>query len=178
MVALQKPGNGPKFPKNVRAIRLLPSRANVLRKLFYKLSKHIGGRNLHNASRFSFRARHSTTLQCMRLADHVTIKFNNEMSTAAVFFFSLISHFICNLYQYIRQIYGKGVKDKNVNSKCTHRQMTRLTYKGQTRPLIREGASQRQDNKFQTETLEKEAISGPTSTTWARRQGVLTDCQR
>jgi hypothetical protein len=23
-------------------------------------------------------------------------------------------------------IYGKGVKDKNVNSKCTHRQMTRL----------------------------------------------------
>jgi hypothetical protein len=26
-----------------------------------------------------------TTLQCMRLADHVTLNFNNKMSTAAVF---------------------------------------------------------------------------------------------
>jgi hypothetical protein len=30
-------------------------------------------------------ARHSTTLQCMRLTDHVTLNFNNKMSTAAVF---------------------------------------------------------------------------------------------
>jgi hypothetical protein len=36
-------------------------------------------------SQFSFRARHSTTLQCMRLADHVTFNFYNKMSTAAVF---------------------------------------------------------------------------------------------
>jgi hypothetical protein len=35
-----------------------------------------------------------------------------------------------------------------------------VTYKGQTRPLVREGAPQRQDNKFQTQTLEKEGISG------------------
>jgi hypothetical protein len=27
----------------------------------------------------------ATTLQCMRLADHVTLNFNNKMSTAAVF---------------------------------------------------------------------------------------------
>jgi hypothetical protein len=33
---------------------------------------------------FGFRSRHSTTLQCMRLADHVTLNFNN-MSTAALF---------------------------------------------------------------------------------------------
>jgi hypothetical protein len=32
-----------------------------------------------------FRARHSTTLQCMRLAGHVTLNFNNKMSTATVF---------------------------------------------------------------------------------------------
>jgi hypothetical protein len=42
-------------------------------------------RNLLNASQFGFRARHSTTLQCMRLMDHVTLNFNNNMSTAAVF---------------------------------------------------------------------------------------------
>jgi hypothetical protein len=50
-----------------------------------------------------------------------------------------------------------------------------VTYKGQTRPLVREGVPQRQDNKFQTQTLEKEAISGQTSTKWARNQDVLTD---
>jgi hypothetical protein len=33
-----------------------------------------------------------------------------------------------------------------------------------TRPLVREGAPQKQDNKFQTQSLEKETISGQTST--------------
>jgi hypothetical protein len=28
---------------------------------------------------------HSTTLQCMRLTDHVTLDFNNNMSTAVLF---------------------------------------------------------------------------------------------
>jgi hypothetical protein len=41
---------------------------------------------LLNANQFGFRARYNTTLQCMRLADHVTLNFNNKMSTAAVFF--------------------------------------------------------------------------------------------
>jgi hypothetical protein len=51
-----------------------------------------------------------------------------------------------------------------------------VTYKEQTRPLVREGAPQTQDNKFQTQTLEKEAISGQTSTKWARE--VTLDLQR
>jgi hypothetical protein len=42
-------------------------------------------RNLLNSSQFGFRADHSTTLQYMRLADHVTLNFNNNMSMAAVF---------------------------------------------------------------------------------------------
>jgi hypothetical protein len=41
--------------------------------------------NLLNASQFGFRADYSTTLQCMRLADHANLNFNNNMSTAAVF---------------------------------------------------------------------------------------------
>jgi hypothetical protein len=40
--------------------------------------------DLLNASQFDFLARHSTTNQCMRLTDHVTLYFNN-MPTAAVF---------------------------------------------------------------------------------------------
>jgi hypothetical protein len=42
-------------------------------------------RYMLNATQFGFRARHSTMLQCMRLTDHVTLNFNNNMSTAAVF---------------------------------------------------------------------------------------------
>jgi hypothetical protein len=40
---------------------------------------------LLNASQFGFHAHHSMTLQCMRLADHVNLHFNNDISTAAVF---------------------------------------------------------------------------------------------
>jgi hypothetical protein len=59
-------------------------------KLFEKvilktLQKHIDERGLLNASQFGFRARHSTTLQCMRLKDQFTLNFNNKISTAAVF---------------------------------------------------------------------------------------------
>jgi uncharacterized protein YgiM (DUF1202 family) len=50
-----------------------------------------------------------------------------------------------------------------------------VTYKSQTQPLVREGVPQRQDNKFQTQTLEKEAISSQTSTKWAQHQDILTD---
>jgi hypothetical protein len=59
-------------------------------KLFEKLilrtiRKHTEERKLLNASQFGFRADHSTTLQYMRVADHFTLKFNNNMLTAAVF---------------------------------------------------------------------------------------------
>jgi hypothetical protein len=49
-----------------------------------ELAQNIAERNLLNASQFGFRARHSTTLQCMRLTGHVYLNFNNNMSMAAV----------------------------------------------------------------------------------------------
>jgi hypothetical protein len=85
VVALPKPGKDPKFPKNLRLISLLPSTGKVYEKVILEIVKrHIGERNLLDVSQFGFRARHSTTLQCMMLADHVTLHFNNNMSTAAV----------------------------------------------------------------------------------------------
>jgi hypothetical protein len=58
----------------------------VFEKIILEIVKgHIEERNLLNATQFGFRARHSTTLQCMRLADHVTLHFNNNMATAAIF---------------------------------------------------------------------------------------------
>jgi hypothetical protein len=59
-------------------------------KLFEKVilqtvQRHLEEIDLLNASQFGFRAGHSTTLQCMRLTNRVTLNFNNNMSTAAVF---------------------------------------------------------------------------------------------
>jgi hypothetical protein len=42
-------------------------------------------RGLLNENQFGFYDRHSTTLQCMKLTNHVILNFNNNMSTAAVF---------------------------------------------------------------------------------------------
>jgi hypothetical protein len=57
----------------------------VFEKVILKIvQRHIGEKGLLNAGQFEFCARHSTTLQCMRLTDHVTLNFNN-MSMAAVF---------------------------------------------------------------------------------------------
>jgi hypothetical protein len=86
IITLPKPGKDPKFPQNLRPISLLPTRGKLFEKVIQKIvQKHIDKNNLLNASQFGFRARHSTTLQCMRLTDHITLNFNNNMSTAAVF---------------------------------------------------------------------------------------------
>jgi hypothetical protein len=50
-----------------------------------KVKRHIEKNGLPNAGKFGFRARHSTTLRRTRLMIHVTLNFNNNMSTAAVF---------------------------------------------------------------------------------------------
>jgi hypothetical protein len=49
------------------------------------LQKHTDERGMLNESQFGFRVRHRTTAQCMRLTDHVTLNFDNKISTAAVF---------------------------------------------------------------------------------------------
>jgi hypothetical protein len=86
VVALPKLGKDPKIPQNVRQISLLPSTGKLFETIILQfVQKHIGGRNLLNASQFGLHARYNTTLQCMRLAGYVTLNFNNKMSTAAVF---------------------------------------------------------------------------------------------
>jgi hypothetical protein len=64
----------------------LLSTGKVFEKVILQIVKRqFGENNLLTASQFEFRARHNTTLKYMRLADHVTLKVNNNMSTAAVF---------------------------------------------------------------------------------------------
>jgi hypothetical protein len=85
VIALPKPGKDPKFPQNLCPISLLSTTGKLFEKVILNIvQKHIEERSLLNASQVGCPARHSTTLQCMRLMDHVTLNFNN-MSMAAVF---------------------------------------------------------------------------------------------
>jgi hypothetical protein len=86
VITSPKPGKDPKFPQNLRLISLLSTTGKLFEKVILKLlQKHIEENGVLDVSQFGFRARHSTTLQCMRLTDQVILNFNNKMSTAAVF---------------------------------------------------------------------------------------------
>jgi hypothetical protein len=86
VITLPKPGKDPKFPQNLRPISLLSTIGKLFQKVILKIvRRHTEERALLNASQFGFHARHSTTLQCMRLTDHVPLIFNSNMSTDAGF---------------------------------------------------------------------------------------------
>jgi hypothetical protein len=64
----------------------LSTTSKIFKEVILKVvQRHIEERGLFNASQFGFHAYHSMTLQCMRLMEHVTLNFNNNISTAAVF---------------------------------------------------------------------------------------------
>jgi hypothetical protein len=86
IITLPNPGKDPKFLQNFRTISFLPTTGKIFEKVILQsLKKHTDEKGLLNASQFGFRARHSTTLQLMRVTDQVTLNFNNKMFTAAVF---------------------------------------------------------------------------------------------
>jgi hypothetical protein len=76
----------------------------VIGKLFGKVflknvERDIEERAQHSASQYDFCARHNTTLQHMRLTEHVTLNFSNNKSTAAIFLdiekaFDTVCHFV------------------------------------------------------------------------------------
>jgi hypothetical protein len=86
IVTLPKPVKDSKFPQNLRLIILLSTTGKLFEKVILKIVQRlIDEKGLLNTGHFGFRARHRMTLHCMRLMDHVTLNFNNNMSTAAVF---------------------------------------------------------------------------------------------
>jgi hypothetical protein len=66
--------------QNLSQISLLSTTGKLYGKNCLKIFKDLLQKRLLNASQFGFRARHSRTLQCMRLTDHVTLNFNNNVS--------------------------------------------------------------------------------------------------
>jgi hypothetical protein len=86
VIALPNPGKDPKLSQNLHLISFFYTTGKLFEKVISKIiQRHIENRKLLNASQFGFHADYSTALQCMRLADYVTLNLNNEMSTAAVF---------------------------------------------------------------------------------------------
>jgi hypothetical protein len=75
IITLPNPGKDSKFPQNLRLISLLSTTGKLYEELILRtIQRHIEERNLLNTSQFGFRAHHSTTVQCMRLTDHVIEK--------------------------------------------------------------------------------------------------------
>jgi hypothetical protein len=86
LITLPKTGKDPKFPQNLRPISLLPTTGKLFEKFILQIfQKQIEEKGLLKSGQFVFRTRHRTTLECMTLTDHVTLNFNNRMSTAAEF---------------------------------------------------------------------------------------------
>jgi hypothetical protein len=85
IITLPKPGEDTKFHPDLCLISLLSSTGDLFEKLILRTTpKQTEERNLLNASQFTFRTGHSMTLQCKRLAENVTLNFNNNMSMAVV----------------------------------------------------------------------------------------------
>jgi hypothetical protein len=75
---------GPKFPQSMRPIFLLYTTGKLFQKVILKIvQRHVEERGLLNESEFGFRAPHNTKIQYTRLKDHITLRFNNNMSTAS-----------------------------------------------------------------------------------------------
>jgi hypothetical protein len=74
----------PKIPSEFMTNKPPTITGKFFEKVIQKLiQSHLEVNNLLNTNQAGFRARHSTTLQCRKLTDHVTLNFN--MSKAAVF---------------------------------------------------------------------------------------------
>jgi hypothetical protein len=77
LITLPKPGRDPKLAQNICSFGLMSTTGKLFDKVILKIFKwHIKGKCLLNASKFVFRERHRTSLQCMGPTGHVTHNFN------------------------------------------------------------------------------------------------------
>jgi hypothetical protein len=87
VIILPKPVKDSKFPQNLQPISLPPvHNGKLFEKVILKIVQwQAEEKNLLSACQFGFCEHHSMRLQCMRLMDHMTLNFNNNISMATVF---------------------------------------------------------------------------------------------
>jgi hypothetical protein len=86
VINLPKPVKDSKSPQNLCEIGPSSATGKLFNKVILKIiQRYVEESNFVSARKFGFRSRHSTTLQRIRVTDHVGTSFNNNISTAAVF---------------------------------------------------------------------------------------------
>jgi hypothetical protein len=85
VITLPKTGKDKKFPQNLFPVSLLSTADELFGENILKVvQSRVEEKNLLHAGQFGFRAHHSTTLQCLKLPDHVALNFSNSSSTAVI----------------------------------------------------------------------------------------------
>lgn len=83
VIALPKPGKDPTLPENKRPITLLPGFGKLFEKqILSKLRSHEEDEKIFIPQQFGFRAQHSTVKQIIRVTEKVSLRFNENKSTA------------------------------------------------------------------------------------------------
>lgn len=85
VLAIHKPGKDSTLAKSYRPISLLSSLSKAFEKIILvRINQYITSNNIIINEQFGFRPNHSTTHQLVRLAEHITEKFNSKQHTGMV----------------------------------------------------------------------------------------------
>jgi hypothetical protein len=83
IVPIAKPGKDSSSPANFRPITLLPIVGKIFEKtILYRFLDFVEDNQILRDQQFGFRAKHSTTQQIMRIVETVSLRFNENKSTA------------------------------------------------------------------------------------------------
>jgi hypothetical protein len=83
IIALSKPGKDNSLPGSYRPVSLLPVIGKIFEKMILtRLMEWEEEQKIFRPQQFGFRARHSTTQQILRITETVSLRFNNDKSTA------------------------------------------------------------------------------------------------
>lgn len=83
VVAIPKPGKDHALPGSYRAITLLPTMGKTFEKVILsRMLEHESENQILINQQFGFRSKHSTTQQVLRITESISLRFNEDTSTA------------------------------------------------------------------------------------------------
>ena len=83
VIAIPKPGKDQKLPESYRPITLLPTVGKIFEKLILsRMLEFESDKQILINQQFGFRSKHSTTQQLLRVTEKISLRFNENKSTA------------------------------------------------------------------------------------------------